>query len=121
LEVDSVSLTVKVLAQEILIIRDGEDWMTVPCAWGVDPSRAFLPAPDAWDRVTPSWLRGRRPEVVEAIERFGFVIATDDQPLSSRAFGSGDPPDPTKGPFPAVTSLEPLSLDELRQIRRRGR
>src|SRR5262245_61179580 len=99
-----MTLTVSVLARETLLLRDGDDWMRIRCAWGSDPGFAFLIRANDWDRALPGWLRGRRSEVVRAIEQFGLQVKDDDQPLSPAALGRGEAPDRAKGPIGSVAT-----------------
>lgn len=114
----SMPLTVNVLARELLLLRKDDNRLRIPCAWGVDPSLAFLPPAQVWDSVVPGWLHGRRAEAVAAVEQFGLLVKDDDRPVSHGAFGRGEPPNSTAGPIATVTTLGPIPMDE---SRRRGR
>jgi hypothetical protein len=105
-----------VLRRELLLLRDGADWMKVPCAWGVEPGLAFIPAAVAWDAVVPGWLQGRRDEAVRTIEAFGLEVREDDQRLTPDTFGSGD--DPNLPAAPTKTVTHSVSTEELRRDRK---
>jgi hypothetical protein len=102
---------ISVLAREELLLRDGDNWFRVRCAWGVDPGFAFLPSSGSWNAVVPSWLRDRRGWVEELITEFGLGVRDDDQAVGSYKFGSGPDPDPTKTSAPVtIDTLEPLPI-----------
>lgn len=110
-----MTIKVTILAQETLLLREGEDWLRVHCAWGVNPSVAFLPPTSHWDRDLPGWLHGRRPQAVHAIEAFGLVVEDDARPLPPGAFGRGDPPEPGTGQPLPFTTLEAIPIEEFRR------
>ena len=109
-----MTLTVAVLSRETLLLQEGEDWLRIRCAWGVDPSIAFLPSPATWELSVPRWLAGRRDEATAAIEEFGLHVVSDDQPLSPLAAGRGKVTHPSADPVPDSTTLPEVSMDELR-------
>jgi hypothetical protein len=116
-----VALTVSVLARETLLAREDGCWLRIECAWGVDPSVAFLPSASEWEGVVPYWLLGRRAELVEVIEQFGLVVRDAFRPLLPGAFGRGDVPDPAAGPIASITTLEAVPIEELRRREGDGR
>ena len=99
-----------VIARETLLVRDGDDWFQVRCAWGTDPGSAFLPSASTWDLTVPDWLRGRRGEVAGMIREFGMEVANEDQVLAQDAFGRGEDPDSQRRPHGQVETLpaEPI-------------
>ena len=105
-----------VLRRELLLLRDGCDWMKVPCAWGVEPGLAFLPAAMAWDTVVPAWLQGRRDEAVRTIEAFGLQVRENEQRLVPGTFGSGD--NPGRSDAPTELATHSVSMEELRRDRK---
>ena len=98
-------MKLKVLAREVLLLSDGDDWFRIDCAWGVDPGIAFIPSAKSWDVTVPSWLKGRRQQVVDMITNFGLTVR-DDETNSVHRFGTGPVVAPpykvtaTLGPFP---------------------
>jgi hypothetical protein len=110
-----VALTVNVLARETLVAREDDCWLRIECAWGVDPSVAFLPSASEWEGVVPDWLLGRRAELVEVIEQFGLVVRDAFRPLSSHAFGRGEVPNSADDPIASITTLEAVPIEELRR------
>lgn len=106
-----------VLRRELMLLRDGSNWLKVQCAWGTAPGTAFLPSPEVWDSVVPDWLRGRREEAVKTLAEFGLEVAADDQPLRPGAFGHGTDPDLAAERFGQVTTLDPVSMEEIRKNR----
>lgn len=113
-----MALTVMVLANESLLLREDDAWLRVPCAWGVDPSWAFLPSLAHWDANVPSWLLGRRQEAAEAITNFGLVVRDDERPLSPWASGHGEITYPSADPVPDSEVIEVVHMDEFRRSRR---
>src|SRR5271154_1609489 len=108
-------MEVRTLWRECVIVRDGDDWMTVQCAWGVTPGHAYIPDVITWNRVVPEAWRSRRDEIASAIQTFGLDVVVDDIHGGTLRFGSG--PDPrfndqpytlgeVLGPFP-LTHREP--------------
>lgn len=54
--------------KEEVVYWEGRRGYVFPGGWGVTPPVTYVPTDDAWDRVMPEWLKGRRNEVVRRLE-----------------------------------------------------
>jgi len=58
---------------------EGERGFVFDAAWGVTPPILYVPSPDVWAEVVPTWLRGRRDQVVRRLRRrSGHVLEETD-------------------------------------------
>jgi hypothetical protein len=57
--------------KERLVYIEGDQEFTFDCGWGVTPFVAYVPSAAIWDQVTPSWMRGRRDEIIERLAADG--------------------------------------------------
>jgi hypothetical protein len=65
--------------KEELVYHEGDQRMVFYCGWAAEPPIVFVPTAAAWDDKTAGWLRGRRDEIVERIERHsGHVVMSVD-------------------------------------------
>jgi len=72
----SISTTWK----ELLTYWEGNQGYVFDCGWGRDPGTVYVPTEEAWDKVLPSWLIGRRAEVVARLAKHsGHIVKDDDQ------------------------------------------
>jgi len=64
--------------KEEVVYWEGRRGYIFPGGWGVNPPVTYVPTDDAWDRVMPEWLRGRRNEVVRRLENeAGHMLRAD--------------------------------------------
>ena len=65
--------------KEELIVTDEEgNEHSFDCGWGVSPPVPYIPSASAWPTAVPHWLRCRRDEVIEAMQRASHVVADDE-------------------------------------------
>lgn len=53
--------------REELVYWEGDRGYVLDTGWGVEPGVLYVPSPAIWDNAVPSWLRGRRDEVVHRL------------------------------------------------------
>ena len=71
--------------KEEAVIEDEEQRAFVfECAWGVEPLVAYLPSVADWETCVPSWLWGRRDEVVRALETVRHIVQDGPYPRLAR-------------------------------------
>lgn len=64
--------------KEQVVYWEGGRGYVFPGGWGVSPPVTYVAAGDAWDRVMPEWLKGRRDEVVRRLEdEAGHTVQID--------------------------------------------
>lgn len=64
--------------KEEIIYWDGERGFVFDGGWGVEPSVTYVPDEERWDQVVPTWLRGRRTEVIDRLRLEPGHIVRDD-------------------------------------------
>jgi hypothetical protein len=70
--------TIEFRWKEEVIYWESDRGFVFDGGWGVDPPVTYVPDSDAWDRVMPPWLRGRRDQVVERLRAEPGHIVKDD-------------------------------------------
>ncbi|GAA4561526.1 hypothetical protein [Planotetraspora kaengkrachanensis] len=55
--------------KELLVYTEGSRKFNFDCGWGVHPPVVYVPTQEIWDQVTPSWMHGRRSEILDRIGR----------------------------------------------------
>jgi hypothetical protein len=76
---------VETRGREAIAYWEGERAYLFDAAWGARQPVLYVPSPRSWDDVVPSWLRGRRDEVVERLRRRSrHVIEETDEGYSRR-------------------------------------
>ena len=61
--------------KEELVYEEGENSYAFQCGWGVSPPHVEVPAAQDWDAMMPSFLQGRRDEMLKLLrEKSGHVI-----------------------------------------------
>ncbi|MGD0808716.1 MAG: hypothetical protein ABSA91_03300 [Acidimicrobiales bacterium] len=62
--------------KEEVIYWEGDRGFVFDGGWGVSPPVTYVPTPELWDEVVPSWMKGRRDEVVARLRAHpGHVLA----------------------------------------------
>ena len=73
---------VEVRWEEELWYHEGDRSFCFAAAWAQPPYQAYVPTERVWDDVTPSWMRGRRTEVLDRIraanDEHGHLLVEDD-------------------------------------------
>lgn len=77
-----MKLRVQLAWKEHFTVWDGDRCHDFPGGWGVEPCRVYLPPERLWDELVPTWLRGRRDEVLRLAASVGH-LAEDDPALTT--------------------------------------
>lgn len=88
----SEEYTIKSIWKEEVEYREGDAAFRFPAAWGVTPFRLYVPAEVDWDHVTPTWMHGRRAEIVSRLERDSTHDVEVDPPMPHPSPERPDPP-----------------------------
>lgn len=70
--------------KEEVIYWEGARGYLFDAAWGVQPGRLFVPAPEDWDSVTPDWMHGRRDEIVERLRKHSHHDVIEEAPVGGQ-------------------------------------
>jgi len=70
--------------KEEVIYWEGSRGAVFPGAWGVEPLVTIVPDEATWDRVVPSWLRGRREEVLARLRAQPGHVVHEERDDSAR-------------------------------------
>ena len=72
--------------EEVVYWEDGQGFL-LDAGWGVDPPVLYVPAAARWDVAVPSWLRGRRDEVLARLrEHSGHDLVESERGYDGRDF-----------------------------------
>ena len=68
--------------KEEVCYKEGDQTLSFPAGWGVNPPSLYVPSDRIWDEVMPDWLRGRRAEVAARLAKYSEHVLedTDDWP-----------------------------------------
>ncbi|NUT05771.1 MAG: hypothetical protein HOV76_20060 [Hamadaea sp.] len=56
--------------KELLVYREDGKQFAFDCVWGVEPHAVYVPNASYWPKVTPDWMRLRRPEILALLHEF---------------------------------------------------
>jgi hypothetical protein len=62
--VPDLDFTIREQWKEQMLYIEGENQFAFECGWGITPPDLYIPDAASWDAKTPSWMHGRRDDIV---------------------------------------------------------